>query len=79
MWGRELKDGWALLFFNNNGTKTVDIECYSACWSKMSFPANEEVNIRDLWQHRDIGTATTGYTAKEVAPDASVLLKITKK
>lgn len=79
VWGRELIDGWALLFFNNNGTKEVDIECDSACWSQMSFTSDEEVNVRDLWQHSDVGTATNGYTVKKVAPDASVLLKITKK
>eukprot|EP00118_Oscarella_pearsei_P013901 m.115340 g.115340 ORF g.115340 m.115340 type:complete len:441 (+) comp37543_c0_seq1:97-1419(+) len=78
VWGRRLHDGWALLYFNNNGTKAVDIDCNSTCWAQTDFAANEKVNMRDLWKHENVGTASGSYVVHGVEPDASIMLKLTK-
>jgi alpha-galactosidase len=79
VWGRKLQDGSAVLNFLNNNNKTAeDITCEGACFTALGFKSTDQLKVRDLWSHSDIGTITagSGYTAKAVPENGgSVTLK----
>jgi len=81
VWGKKLNDGsWALHFLNNKNT-VDDVTCDSACIGKLGFGTSDQLRVRDLWQHKDIGTipANGNYTIRNLAPSGgSVTLKFTK-
>jgi len=71
VWGKKLQDGSAALNFLNNGNKTMDITCGGACFTALGFKSTDQLKVRDLWAHADVGTvsAGSGYTAKAVPAD----------
>jgi alpha-galactosidase len=70
VWARQLSDGtWAAVFVNNANV-TADVVCDTKCFAQM-FPrkAHERrvIIVRDLWQHKIVGTTSTySWTAKRV-------------
>jgi hypothetical protein len=44
-------------------------------WSSLGL-ANSPADVRDLWAHADLGAFTRGFTASNVPPHGSVMLKI---
>lgn len=78
IWGRELFDGsWAVVFLNN-GNETASLTCdYDSCFSKMKFSSSTVLLIRDLWQHKFIGTtvASSGYTVRAPPLGDSIMLR----
>jgi alpha-galactosidase len=80
VWGKKLEDGSAVLLFLNNANNAADVTCEAACFTAMGFSSGDQLEVRDLWAHNNIGTtAATGYTAKNLeATGGSVTLKFTK-
>jgi alpha-galactosidase len=77
VWGRPLRDKSYALVFLNNGNAAADIACDQWCFKALNVPAGLVFNVRDLWQHKQIGSATSnGYVAKQVPPNGgSVMLQ----
>jgi alpha-galactosidase len=78
VWGKKLQDGSAVLNFLNNNKTAQDIKCDGACFTALGFKSTDQLKVRDLWSHSDIGTITagSGYTAKAVPETGgSVTLK----
>jgi hypothetical protein len=48
----------------------------TADWSELGRPAGSTMEVRDLWQHANLGRVAGGYTAT-LAPHASMLLRVT--
>jgi len=80
VWGKKLQDGSAAFLFLNNANTAADVTCGAACFDQMGFKPTDQLQVRDLWAHKDLGTVpATGYTAKNVeATGGSVTLKFTK-
>jgi len=76
VWGRPLVTGdWAVLFLNNS-PNTRDITCDVDCFVAMGLG---KVQVRDLWQHKVVGTAEGSWTAKGVlGKGASVIVTFTR-
>ena len=58
---RQLYDGdYALAFLNrdDNGTAAITVN-----WKDVGLLAPQPAALRDLWQHKDIGSFTSNYTA----------------
>ena len=49
----------------------------TAHWSDLGLPSTAAALVRDLWQHKNLGRITGGFTAT-LAPHASMLLRITE-
>ena len=56
--GRELEDGSWGLFGVNNENSTAPLVCGAACLSAMGFQQGDELNIRDVWAHKDLPQVT---------------------
>jgi len=79
IWGRKLQDGAAIVFLNNDSAAAT-LTCDRSCFAKLGWTDSAQVlNVRDLWQHKIIGTTSVGrgYTAHVPASGESVLLKFT--
>jgi alpha-galactosidase len=64
---------WAVVLLNRDDSKTSSI---TVTWSSLGLHPNQTFIVRDLWQHQDMGKFTTSYTATDVAPHASVTIKL---
>lgn len=56
MWGRQLVDGWALAFVNNDASATnvtCDAECFGHLFTRR---VPTTVAVRDLWLHQQVAT-----------------------
>jgi len=76
VWGRQIADGYALVFLNIGPTAT-NITCDSACLGALPGVQNNMVLLlRDLWAHKAIGTimVSDGYTAANVGPEGGILM-----
>jgi len=74
VWAGPLADGSIGVVLLNIGSSTIDI---SVQWSDIGIPAATAANVRDLWQHKDIGSFKGSYTGTAVATHASITLRIT--
>jgi alpha-galactosidase len=72
VWGRPLKDGGRAVILFNRGT--VDAEV-SVTWEQLAYPGHLSAKVRDLWEHKDLGSFDGGYKAK-VAPHSVAMLKV---
>jgi len=61
VWGRQLADGGRAVILFNRSQSTADI---SVNWEDLGYPRNVAAKLRDLWQHKDLGSATGKYTAR---------------
>jgi len=57
-----------------SGTETSDI---TVLWSDLGVPMSSSATVRDLWQHRDLGSFKGSFLAQAVKSHASVTLRIT--
>jgi alpha-galactosidase len=80
VWGKKLQDGSAALHFLNNKATPDDVTCDNACFNDMGFKPEDQLKVRDLWKHADLGTVpATNYTVKNLgAEGGSVTLKFSK-
>lgn len=72
IWSRRLADGVAVLLWNTSETPR-DI---SVNWQEL-FLQPGKMQVRDLWQHADLGEFTTRFTAEKVPPHGVRMLKLT--
>jgi alpha-galactosidase len=71
VWARPLKGGaWAVCLFNR-GLKSAAVE---ARWEDLGLK-DDQMKVRDLWAHRDLGVFDDGYMVS-VPSHGAVLLKI---
>ena len=73
-WARPLADGSVAALLLNRGAAPGDVEC---TWAQLGLksPAGAAA-VRDLWARKDLGSFTAGFTAKALAPHASMLVKV---
>ncbi|OQX78871.1 MAG: alpha-galactosidase [Bacteroidetes bacterium 4484_249] len=72
VWVKQLNDGGrAVVLFNRALTK----ENIEVTWTEIGYPAHLKANVRDLWQHKDLGEFTGKYSA-EVPPHDVVMIRV---
>jgi hypothetical protein len=64
---------FAVLLLNRSSTTNS----FTVNWSDLGLIAGSAAAVRDLWGHVDLGYFTSSYTATNLPPHASVMLKIT--
>lgn len=72
VWGRPLKDGGRAVIFFNRGKAEGEI---GVTWEEIAYPGHLPAKVRDLWEHKDLGSFTGSYKAK-VAPHSVVMVKV---
>ncbi len=72
VWSRPLADGSRAVILFNRGASEAEI---SVTWEQLAYPGHLSAAVRDLWEHKDLGTFTGGYKTK-VASHAVAMLKI---
>ncbi|HEY2119396.1 MAG TPA: alpha-galactosidase [Candidatus Acidoferrum sp.] len=72
VWGRPLKDGGRAVILFNRGTSDAEV---SVTWEQLAYPGHLSAKIRDLWEHKNLGSFDGGYKAK-VAPHSVTMLKV---
>lgn len=75
IWVGPLSDGSkVVLAFNrdNNNNRTILVSLNYLGWQSSS-----QVNVRDLWLHKDLGTFQGSYLAKNIEPHGAQMLKMT--
>jgi hypothetical protein len=65
---------WAVVLVNRDD---VDAASITLNWNDLGVDPATSFIVRDLWKHQDLGTFETSFTAVDVAPHASVTLKLT--
>jgi len=73
VWVRPLKGGGRAVVFFNRSTSPREI---AVTWEQLHYPDSLKAKLRDLWQHKDIGTVA-GRTSAVVGGHAVVMLTIT--
>ena len=75
--GRSLADGSVAVVAVNNGEEPRTITCDGACFAQSNFSATEKLLVRDLWQHKELGSVSGSIVFKDVPPNAgSVVLTL---
>jgi alpha-galactosidase len=64
VWTRPLADGSRAVILFNRGAETKDI---AVDWTSLGYPAHLSAKVRDLWQHKDLGTVTDKFSAPVVS------------
>jgi len=80
VWGKPLSDKSAAVLFLNNADAAASVVCDRTCFSYLGWNNTAQVlRVRDLWQHKDIGTTTVGqgYSPSVEANGASLIFKFT--
>jgi len=72
--GPLVKDQWAVVLVNRDDVSPASI---TVNWKDLGVEPSAQFIVRDLWKHQDLGLFDTSYTAVNVAPHASVTLKLT--
>jgi alpha-galactosidase len=72
VWGRQRQDGGRAVILLNRSQSPADI---TVNWEDVGYPAHVPAKLRDLWQHKDLGSMTAKYTAN-VAPHSVVMLRM---
>jgi alpha-galactosidase len=64
VWGRQLSDGYALAFINNDSSSpSQSISCDESCFSKLlNGTSVNSLKVRDLWAHEDIATLSPPFS-----------------
>ena len=71
VWARPLADGsWAVCLLNR-GAKSADVQ---VSWKDLGWK-EDQMKVRDLWSHRDLGVFDGGYNASVASHDV-VFLKV---
>jgi len=71
IWVKELADGDRCIAFLNRGETALDM---TITWSEIGLSAKPMV-VRDLWQHKDLGTFSKGFSTS-VAGHSVVVVKV---
>jgi alpha-galactosidase len=65
---------WAAVLVNRDDVNAASI---TLNWSDLGVDSSTSFIVRDLWKHQNLGTFEGSFTAIDVAPHASVTLKLT--
>jgi alpha-galactosidase len=71
LWSRPLANGDICVILYNSGQN--DNTTVSVSWTELGWEASDEVYVRDLWAHADVGVVTGGYSSELLAHDVSML------
>jgi alpha-galactosidase len=72
VWARELQGGNRAVALLNRAATPQSI---TVKWEDLGYPAHFSAQLRDLWQHKDLGAKSGSFTAT-VAPHAAVLVTV---
>jgi alpha-galactosidase len=72
VWARPLKDGGRAVIFFNRGATEGEL---GVSWEEIAYPGHLSAKVRDLWEHKDVGSFTGNYKTK-VAPHSVVMVKL---
>jgi alpha-galactosidase len=72
VWSRPLQDGSRAVIFLNRAAEEKEI---ATQWTDLGYPAHLSAQVRDLWQHKDLGRMTGKFSAR-VPSHGVVMLKI---
>jgi alpha-galactosidase len=72
LWVRQLADGSRAVVLFNRGTLPREI---TLAWEDLGYPAALTAEVRDLWQHKDLGRFTKTYSPT-VAPHGVVMITV---
>jgi alpha-galactosidase len=72
VWAGPLSDGWVAILLNRN-TSPASI---TARWNEIGIPQGTECNVRDLWQHKNLGKFSNSFNSA-VQPHGVVMVKLT--
>jgi alpha-galactosidase len=72
IWARPLKDGGRAVILFNRGTTGSEI---GVTWEQIGYPGHLSAKVRDLWEHKDLGSFTGSYKAT-VAPHSVVMVTV---
>ena len=72
VWARELEGGnRAVALLNRAATP----QAITVKWEDLGYPAHLSAQLRDLWQHKDLGAKSGSFTAT-IAPHAALLVTV---
>jgi alpha-galactosidase len=72
VWAKELKDGSRAVILLNRGKEERPI---TASWDSLGYPAHLSADVRDLWEHKDLGKFTGRFSAP-VASHSVVMVSV---
>jgi alpha-galactosidase len=72
VWSRPLQDGSRAVILFNRGKEASQME---ATWQELGYPEHLRAAVRDLWQHRDLGSFTGKFSAN-VAPHGVEMITV---
>jgi alpha-galactosidase len=72
VWARELQGGYRAVALLNRAATPQSI---TVKWENLGYPADVKAQLRDVWQHKDLGAATGSFTAT-VAPHAAMIVTV---
>lgn len=68
--------GAAAVALFNPGDAPVDITAHFADVPELGWGASTQLSVRDLWKHAGAGDATGSYTAHDVPPHGTVMVRL---
>ena len=77
VWLRPLVDAAAAVVLFNPGDTAASITVEFRTVPERGWTKQTLLQVRDLWQKKDLGAATGHYTAQEIPSHGSVFLKLT--
>jgi alpha-galactosidase len=72
VWARPIQGGNRAIVLLNRGSDKHEI---TVNWEDLNYPAHLDAQVRDLWQHRDLGSFTGKFSAI-VAPHGVVMVTV---
>jgi alpha-galactosidase len=72
VWARPLQDGGRAVILFNRGTSENEV---SVAWEQLAYPGHLSAKVRDLWEHKDLGSFTDGFRTR-VEPHSVVMVKV---
>jgi alpha-galactosidase len=72
VWAKEMSDGSRAVILFNRGASEGEV---GVTWEAIGYPSHLPAKVRDLWEHKDVGSFTGSYSAK-VGSHAVVMVRI---
>jgi alpha-galactosidase len=60
VWSKQMADGSRTVILFNRGSGAADV---NVAWTDLGYPEGLPAAVRDLWEHRDLGTKTRAFSA----------------
>jgi alpha-galactosidase len=60
VWAKQLQDGSRAVILLNRGASEQEI---TVQWEELGYTRNIPANVRDLWQHKDLGKLSGKFSA----------------